>query len=191
MTNTNPIAKLCPVCKGRGDIPLGTTANRGCDACHGSGKVEPAKIINIFATGNVLDPHITIEGKCRACGGSGWGPDGCFCTVCFGKGKATAQVRLSDLVALVAPVAEFVGRGEAQGTVSTAPKFETLKGAGVQTWKLVAAGTEQEEFEGTGADADLRFDCQIEVVPGEPCSLYWRRGEPDDWLAMQRWTPEP
>lgn len=144
---------------------------------------------NIFDIGNVLDPHIRIEGKCRLCSGSGWGPDRCSSTVCFGKGKARALVRLSDLVALVAPVGEFVGRGEAPGTVSTAPKFETLKEAGVQTWKLVVAGTQQEEFEGTGVDAALRFDCQIEVVPDEPCTLYWRRGKPENWLAMQRWTP--
>lgn len=79
---------------------------------------------NIFAIGNVLDPHTTIEGKCRTCGGSGWVEPKLKCSGCAGSGRASAQVRLSDLVALVAPVGEFVGASSVPGTVSTAPKFE-------------------------------------------------------------------
>lgn len=145
-------------------------------------------ITNIFAIGNVLDPHITIKGKCRACGGGGWGPDGCCCGACFGTAKATAQVRLSDLVALVAPVGEFVGTDDAQGTVSTAFRVGTFGDADVQVWKLVIAGTETEEFQGTEQEATTRFSEQMIHVPDETCTLYWQR-ERGDWLAMQCWTP--
>lgn len=146
--------------------------------------------VNIFAVGNVLDPHVRIEGKCRACGGSGWGPDGCFCTACFGKGKATAQVRLSDLVALVAPVGEFVGTDDAPGTVTRLPAApKLLQAGGVHAWKLVIAGTETEELQGTEQEAIAQFDAQRLNVPDETCTLYWLQGKPESWLAMQRWMP--
>ncbi len=62
-------------------------------------------ITNIFAIGNVLDPHVRIEGKCRACQGKG-------CAECNGEGTASALVRLSEIVTPLA--AEFVGTaGEA------------------------------------------------------------------------------
>jgi DnaJ-class molecular chaperone len=63
--------------------------------------------LNIFAIGNVLDPHVRIEGRCRACTGTGKGTASA-CAACGGIGEATALVRLSEVVSPLQG-AEFVG----------------------------------------------------------------------------------
>ena len=70
------------------------------------------KPVAVFACGNVLDPHIRVEGDCRACLGTGWA-DGDLdpsrkCEICFGTGKATALVRFTELIRTVGPALEYV-----------------------------------------------------------------------------------
>lgn len=37
---TKRAADFCPDCLGQGYMPAGTTANRRCDTCHGTGKTR-------------------------------------------------------------------------------------------------------------------------------------------------------
>ena len=62
--------------------------------------------VNVFAVGNVLDPHIRIEGRCRACRGEGLAA-GRLCPECGGTGVASALVRLSELLTVMGPAAEL------------------------------------------------------------------------------------
>lgn len=75
------------------------------------------KLVNLFVVGNVLDPHVRIEGKCRQCDGTctvllptGDRDNYRFdCTECGGTGRASALVRLSELVTVMGPAAVWVG----------------------------------------------------------------------------------
>ena len=71
-------------------------------------------VTNIFQVGNVLDPHIRIEGKCGTCRGEGEAPGstahlGISCPGCLGSGQASALVRLSDILTTMGPAAVYVG----------------------------------------------------------------------------------
>lgn len=66
-------------------------------------------IVNIFKIGNVLDPQIRIEGECAACDGTGAATEFPVCKSCSGTGKADSLVRLSELITMLAPTAQWVG----------------------------------------------------------------------------------
>ena len=66
------------------------------------------KVTNIFKIGNVLDPHIRIEGKCAECDGRGMDSQGLYCNSCQATGKAIEIVRLCDILPQMGHLATFV-----------------------------------------------------------------------------------
>lgn len=68
----------------------------------------PTVPVNIFAVGDVLNPHIEVNGKCRTCNGEAMIDKKRLCPTCNGTGIKSFRVRLATLLTTVGPALEYI-----------------------------------------------------------------------------------